>query len=146
MAIEKSIMCAGGSPARVGDYVRVEKVIEGGKIATYAGTITHIFNDGESFVLDNKRAFVRGVVNVYFVETRDHEPKEDIATLKAKIKELEKKAAELEKYKVYADMANEIAVVRQIFIDAGFTREEAFNMTMTFVLKGMEMSKASWRN
>lgn len=45
------------------------------------------------------------------------------------IKELKAEIEKLDRYKKYEEMANEIAAVRDSFVNAGFSKTEAFTMT-----------------
>ena len=50
------------------------------------------------------------------------------------ILEMKKELEKLKKYDVYKKSADDLAVILQSFIDAGFTREEAFQI----ILAGMQ--------
>lgn len=52
------------------------------------------------------------------------------AMLLEEIDELREKVKKLEKYEQYQDAADEVAVVRESFVNAGFSNEEAFQLTM----------------
>ena len=45
------------------------------------------------------------------------------------IKELKAEIERLDRYKKYEGMANEVAAVRESFVNAGFSKAEAFEMT-----------------
>jgi len=61
-------------------------------------------------------------------KTREELLKE-IETKNNEIKELKNDVAKLERYKTYEESANEIAAVRESFVQAGFSKAEAFEMT-----------------
>ena len=56
---------------------------------------------------------------------------EEIDARNAEIKELKKEIAKLERYEQYKETANEIAALRDSFINAGFTKDEANDLLKT---------------
>lgn len=61
------------------------------------------------------------------------------------IEKLKKEVQDLERYKRYSKMADEIAAIRKSFIDAGFSKDEAFALTHEFVKNGMAMVMRNMR-
>ncbi len=53
---------------------------------------------------------------------------EEIEAKNAEIKDLKKRVEALDRYKVYEDGANELAAVRDAYINAGFTEEQAWEL------------------
>ena len=65
-------------------------------------------------------------------KTRDELLKE-IDEKNQEIKDLKKDIEKLDRYKVYEEGANEIAAVRDAYIAAGFSKTEAFTLTLKTV-------------
>lgn len=61
-------------------------------------------------------------------KTREELLKE-IETKNKEIKELKNDIAKLDRLKQYGDGANELVAVRDSFVDAGFSKVEAFELT-----------------
>ena len=61
-------------------------------------------------------------------KTREELMKE-IENKNNEIKELKKEAERLERYKAYEKSADEVAAIRDSYVNAGFTKTEAFEMT-----------------
>ena len=57
------------------------------------------------------------------------------AELEQEIKELQKQVKDMEKYKGYKDTADEIAAMRNAFVEAGFSEEESFTLVGSMVDK-----------
>lgn len=61
---------------------------------------------------------------------------EEIKTKNDEIKDLKNEIEKLERYKTYTNYADEMGAMRQAFVDAGFSKTEAFTM----MLKTIEMA------
>lgn len=55
------------------------------------------------------------------------------AELMEEIKDLNEKIKRLDRYKHYEDAADELAALRDSFVNAGFTKTEAFTMVRTMM-------------
>ena len=63
---------------------------------------------------------------------------EEIEARNAEIKELKKEIAKLERYEQYKETAGEIAALRDSFINAGFTKDEANDLLKTAVATALK--------
>ena len=74
-------------------------------------------------------------------KTREELLKE-IESKNKEIRDLKKDVEKLDRYKAYADGADEVAALRDSYIKAGFSKTEAFEMTklmMGFVFKNTNL-------
>jgi predicted nucleic acid-binding Zn-ribbon protein len=55
------------------------------------------------------------------------------AELMEEIKDLNERIKRLDRYKQYEDAADELAAMRDSFVNAGFTKTEAFTMVRTMM-------------
>lgn len=55
------------------------------------------------------------------------------AELMEEIKDLNERIKKLDRYKQYEDAADELAALRDSFVNAGFTKTEAFTMVRTMM-------------
>lgn len=58
---------------------------------------------------------------------------EEVKAKNDEIKNLKKEIEKLDRYKVYEDTADELAALRDSFVNAGFTKTEAFTMVRTMM-------------
>lgn len=65
-------------------------------------------------------------------KTRDELLKE-IETKNDEIKGLKEDIKKLERYEVYAEAADELAAARDIYVKAGFTKSEAFDLLLEMI-------------
>ena len=146
------ILCENERPAYVGDSVRV--TING--TDAWVGVITNIPLRGTSFCLNHDKWFDFNLdsltVTIIGRKIKDEptenlnnepkpepDPREEIKNLKEIIKELEKKAKDIEMYESYAKTAGEMATVRQAFIDKGFSKTESFTLLRDLVKQAYTM-------
>lgn len=54
---------------------------------------------------------------------------EEIKARNDEIKNLKKEIERLDRYKVYEESANELAAIRESYINAGFSKTEAFELS-----------------
>jgi hypothetical protein len=54
---------------------------------------------------------------------------EEIEAKNKEIKDLKAEVDKLERYKKYEDMADEIAAMREAFVNSGFSKSESYDMT-----------------
>ena len=65
---------------------------------------------------------------------------EEIDAKNQEIRDLKDKVKKMERFEVYLDGANELAAVRDAYVEAGFTKDEAFQLakeTLHVVAKGL---------
>lgn len=142
--INAFILCNDDHRAYVGDEIKITLTTTAKE---YQGYITYISEDGLTFVINGRLEFdfridnlklelvARGTYSALMDDTEHaHEPtpREEIKDLKERIKELEKKAKDLERYESYAKAADEMAALRQAFIDKGFSKTESFALLRDF--------------
>lgn len=63
------------------------------------------------------------------------------AELLEEIAALKKQVEHLDRYKKYEECANEMAAMRDSFVTAGFTRDEAFAMTKVMIENAVKMAQ-----
>ena len=61
---------------------------------------------------------------------------EEIEQKNEEIKVLEKEVKNLEKYKQYEDMANELKAIHSAFVNSGFDDDQAFELLKDFIKVG----------
>jgi hypothetical protein len=67
---------------------------------------------------------------------------EEIEAKNKEIKDLKAEVDKLERYKKYEDMANEIATMREAFINSGFSKSESYDMAKSlFTLAANQLFK-----
>lgn len=67
---------------------------------------------------------------------------EEIEAKNKEIKDLKAEVDKLERYKKYEDMANEIAAMREAFINSGFSKSESYDMAKSlFTLAANQLFK-----
>jgi hypothetical protein len=75
---------------------------------------------------------------------------EEIEAKNAAIENLKKEVEKLERFKQYETMTDEMAVLRDSFVNSGFTKSEAFEMVKMImqntILSQMTSSKVSYRS
>ena len=59
---------------------------------------------------------------------------EEIEVKNKEIKELKEEVKKMERYKSYENAANEVAAMREAFINTGFSKSESYDMTKSLVL------------
>jgi hypothetical protein len=146
------IVCENERPAYVGDSVNV--TVNGGP--PYVGVITSIPSGGSSFCLNHDAWFDLSMdsLTVCIIGRKiedaiarnpdivpEPDPREELKDLKERIKELEKKAKDLERYETYAKAADEMAAVRQAFVDKGFSKTESFALLRDFIKASNGMAR-----
>lgn len=65
---------------------------------------------------------------------------EEIEAKNQEIKGLKDRVKKMERFEVYLDGANELAAVRDAYVEAGFTKDEAFQLakeTLMIVSRGL---------
>lgn len=67
----------------------------------------------------------------------------EIETKNEEIKNLKEEVKKLERYKIYADTTDEIAAMRDSFVNSGFTKAEAFEMVKLIVANSINMNNAT---
>lgn len=64
--------------------------------------------------------------------------KNEIEAKNAEIKELKKEIAKFERYEQYREAASDLAALRDSFINAGFTKAEAYELLKTTIANGLK--------
>lgn len=62
---------------------------------------------------------------------------EEIEAKNKEIKDLKVEVEKLERYKKYEDMADEIAAMREAFVNSGFSKSEAYDMTKSMLMMAL---------
>lgn len=57
------------------------------------------------------------------------------------IEELKQQIANMEKYKMYKDMSNEVKMMHNAFKDSGFSDEQAFELLKSFITNAANMTR-----
>ena len=67
---------------------------------------------------------------------------EEIEAKNKEVKDLKVEVEKLERYTKYEDMADEIAAMREAFVNSGFSKSEAYDMTKSlFTLAANQLFK-----
>lgn len=139
---ERYVPCRNGEKAYVGDTVYVTYINGNGTTNSVSGVIYSIPDDPYTFILSSicKGYLCFNPDNVTHVEFVDRtseliptapteeDYKQQLADAKAKAEELQKKIETFERYKQYEEMADELAAMKNAYIQAGFSKEEAFQL------------------
>lgn len=67
----------------------------------------------------------------------------EIEALNKEMKGLKDEVKKLERYKVYADTTDEIAAMRDSFVNSGFTKAEAFELVKLIVANSINMNNST---
>lgn len=59
---------------------------------------------------------------------------EEIDAKNKEIKDLKVEVEKLERYKKYEDMADDIAAMREAFVNSGFSKSESYDMTKNMLM------------
>ena len=62
----------------------------------------------------------------------------EIENKNEEIKGLKEEIKKLDRYKSYEDAANEVAAMREAFVNAGFSKSESYDMTKNLVLMAIK--------
>ena len=68
---------------------------------------------------------------------------EEIETKNAEIQNLKNEVKKLERFKQYEDMTDEIAALRDSFVNSGFTKTEAFEMVKAIIVQQITVNQSS---
>jgi hypothetical protein len=63
---------------------------------------------------------------------------EEIEIKEAAIKELKNEVKKLERFKQYENMTDELAILRDSFVNSGFSKSEAFEMVKIIIQHGIK--------
>ena len=72
-------------------------------------------------------------------------PEEELEQKKNEIEELKKELVKVEKYKQYDDMAGEIKAIYDSFVNAGFNRDQAYEI-LIILLQNQKAASNSWES
>lgn len=133
---EKFIPCDNCQRAYIGDTVCVERSTDSsGSIERVHGKIIAISDVSEVFAIaaDDGRDLQYDALELRNVMLLEHEKtvddyKKQLMDAQAKVEELQKKIETYDRYKQYDEMADELAAMKNAYIQAGFTKEEAFQL------------------
>jgi hypothetical protein len=67
--------------------------------------------------------------------------KKQLMDAQVKVKELQNKIETFERYKQYDEMADEMAAMKNAYIQAGFSKEEAFELLIESIKAAAKMTK-----
>lgn len=68
---------------------------------------------------------------------------EELEDIREREKELAKQVENLERYKQYEDLADEMGAMKQAFVNSGFTDDQAFTMIMEIIKGAAKMNMRS---